>query len=59
MIRSSMQTLRARLQMGAALADGGRRLDQQAWEQHYEAAAIVGWSPFNREVFLLKRVSLL
>ena len=47
------------MQMGAALADGGRRLDEKAWEQYYEAAAIAGWSPFNREVFLLKRVSLL
>ena len=36
------------MQMGAALADGGRRLDEKAWEQNYDAAAIAGWSPFNR-----------
>ena len=36
------------MQMGAARADGGRRLDEEAWEQYYEAAAVAGWSPFNR-----------
>ena len=36
------------MQMGAALADGGPRFDEKAWEQYYEAAAIAGWSPFNR-----------
>ena len=28
------------MQMGAALADGGRRFDEKAWEQYCEAAAI-------------------
>ena len=36
------------MQMGAARVDGGRRLDEEAWEQCYEAEAVAGWSPFNR-----------
>ena len=36
------------MQMGAARADGGRRFDEEAWDQYYVAAAVAGWSPFNR-----------
>ena len=36
------------LQMGTARADGCRRLDEEAWEQYYDAATVARWSPFNR-----------
>ena len=35
------------VQMGASRADGGRRPDEVALEQYYDAAIITGWGPFN------------
>ena len=36
------------LQMGTARANGCRRLDEEAWEQYYDAATVARWSLFNR-----------
>ena len=35
------------VQMGTAQADVFPRLDEEAWEQYYDAATIAGWNPFN------------
>ena len=43
-----MQGTESEVQMDAARADGGRRPDEEAWEQYYDAAIITGWSPFSR-----------
>ena len=36
------------MQMGAARTHGGRRFDEEVLEHYYKAAAVAGWSPFNR-----------
>ena len=34
--------------MGATRADGCRRIDEEAWEQHYGVTTIARWNPLNR-----------
>ena len=43
----SMQNAEGEVQMGARRADGCRRLDEEAWEQYYDAAIVVTRGPFN------------
>ena len=47
-IRRSMQTLKARCRWVPHERMGCRRLDEEAWEQYYDAATIAGWGPVNR-----------
>ena len=48
------------MQMGAALADGRRRLDLKAWEQYYEAAATQqsAWSEAGYHLFVISATCL-
>ena len=34
--------------MGTTRADGGRRLDEETWEQCHDGAALARWSSVNR-----------
>ena len=48
------------MQMGAALTDGGRRLDLKACEQYYEAAATqqTAWSETCYHLFVISATCL-